>query len=338
MGYNQNRIAALNTSKPLGVRYKSFLRCVSSICNLSGLSFKTVLNTINPTFTVPGNKANLAELIYNSMDKLDSHRSGRNIIRFEQKVIIAAELSTNGLGQDHAHSNENAFPKCFYCINAYLSKQLKSVKTQVENFRTSRQVKIELYKEYRLLTPVIESRAKELFHTINVKLKHEEKCLAFPVQHRIKTWDSINEKIGRVKFPMKSVTEMQDLIGFRVVTVFERDIYKIIKIVEKNYNVVRKYLPKKHKGENNYYTSLHIVIDSHKHGFLIPRSNAEKKILTEIQIMTLAQYTFAKASHLLHYKKNAPITENSIRALQRTSALLETVDLEFERILEDHQQ
>ncbi len=54
---------------------------------------------------------------------------------------------------------------------------------------------------------------------------------------------------------------------------------------------------------------------------------------TEIQIRTATQHIWAGASHLLQYKwkKHVPVPVR--RAINRVAALLELVDLEFERVL-----
>jgi hypothetical protein len=53
----------------------------------------------------------------------------------------------------------------------------------------------------------------------------------------------------------------------------------------------------------------------------------------EIQVRTLAQHMWAAASHKLQYKQEEAVPAEIRRAVHRVSALLETVDLEFERVL-----
>jgi hypothetical protein len=54
----------------------------------------------------------------------------------------------------------------------------------------------------------------------------------------------------------------------------------------------------------------------------------------EIQVRTLAQHIWAEASHKYQYKQEQNIPPTVRRSIYRASALLETIDLEFERILE----
>lgn len=57
----------------------------------------------------------------------------------------------------------------------------------------------------------------------------------------------------------------------------------------------------------------------------------------EIQIRTLPQHTWAEASKRLHYKQEQNVPRPLLRSIGRVSALLETVDLEFERLLLERQ-
>jgi hypothetical protein len=47
----------------------------------------------------------------------------------------------------------------------------------------------------------------------------------------------------------------------------------------------------------------------------------------------VAQHLWAAASHVLQYKREASVPESVRRSIHRVSALLETVDLEFDRVL-----
>jgi hypothetical protein len=54
----------------------------------------------------------------------------------------------------------------------------------------------------------------------------------------------------------------------------------------------------------------------------------------EVQIRTLSQHIWAEASHHLQYKQKDNVPLPVLRSIYRTSALLETIDLEFERLLD----
>lgn len=54
-----------------------------------------------------------------------------------------------------------------------------------------------------------------------------------------------------------------------------------------------------------------------------------------MQIRTLSQHSWAEASNIFQYKKEENVPKPLKRSISRISALLETVDLEYERLLEE---
>lgn len=346
MGYNQNKISALNMSYPLGVRYLRLLRCVSSLCNLTGIPFSHIIEHLKSNFGFERNQKNTSDMITNSIIEINSQRKraldGKNITVLLNKTCFNETTgdtckSTNNSSNGLCNLFRNKILKNLAWIPWLRGKFSLGSKSQVNQKNSVQKPQEALISEYNSIAPQIESYSRELFAILDSKLRDEENNIAFPFQQRIKTVHSIIEKINRLNLSIKSITEMQDLVGFRIVTIFERDIERISKIIEENFNVVRSYHKNKGKnGDNFNYSSLHFVVGFPKNSISFHSRPINMNILTEIQLMTLAQFTYAKASHALHYKKDKQISPNSIRALQRTSVLLETVDLEFERILEDN--
>jgi len=81
------------------------------------------------------------------------------------------------------------------------------------------------------------------------------------------------------------------------------------------------------------YQSLHYGITIPNTWATVPTFSGCAGIIAEIQLRTIAQHTWAAASHLLQYKQESGIPFEVRRSIHRVSALLETVDLEFERAL-----
>ena len=59
------------------------------------------------------------------------------------------------------------------------------------------------------------------------------------------------------------------------------------------------------------------------------------ELQVEVQVRTLAQHIWAAASHKLQYKHEASVPPPLRRTINRVSALLETVDLEFDRVISE---
>ena len=67
----------------------------------------------------------------------------------------------------------------------------------------------------------------------------------------------------------------------------------------------------------------------------VPTFREFKGLRAELQIRTLAQQLWAAASHKLQYKRESSVPYPIRRSIHRVAALLETVDLELERVLSE---
>ncbi len=197
--------------------------------------------------------------------------------------------------------------------------------------------KINLIKsEYNEINPHCQEFSSELVKQITSLLVNRNIQLAFPVQCRIKTWSSITDKIIQKRFnPKSSIVEMQDLIGIRIILLFKQDSDMVANVIREKLNVVREYNTVDNLLENQFgYLSIHQVIEL-KDGWLkiSPRLRNFAGVKAEIQIRTLAQHSWAELSNKFQYKNEGNVPKPLKRAINRISALLETVDLEFDRIL-----
>jgi ppGpp synthetase/RelA/SpoT-type nucleotidyltranferase len=189
--------------------------------------------------------------------------------------------------------------------------------------------------EYKSLIPVADRFCKEVKNQLDVILSDLEIKLGFPVHYRIKTWDSLLQKIDRVQLRISSVKNFQDLVGFRIILLFKDDIEKVIKALSEHFYIVKKYNTQERLKEDQFgYSSIHVIIKLPEKWLLVPTFKGMSEIQAEIQIRTLAQHIWAEASHVLQYKQEESVPSTLLRSIYRVSALLETVDLEFERVLE----
>ena len=85
------------------------------------------------------------------------------------------------------------------------------------------------------------------------------------------------------------------------------------------------------------YSSTHLVVELPDSWLAVPTFSQMKGSRAEIQIRTTAQHIWAAASHTLQYKQEGSVPAPVRRAIHRVSALLEMVDLEFERLLEQRE-
>jgi ppGpp synthetase/RelA/SpoT-type nucleotidyltranferase len=311
MGYNQSRNSALNESTPLAIRYLNLLRCITRICKLKNQKFEDVLFDLDSGFKKEISQKDASKKIISAISILEKKRANNALpFNFDSTVSL----------------NER---KPFY---QRLKNQLKALYSKKHNRGisplTKRQIRKAYQKKYNEVFPIINEHSKKLSWLLEVKLRHLESKMAFPPQFRHKEWRSVVDKIELMNSRINCVTDIQDLLGFRVVAVFEKDIFNITRVIERNFKVVRTYKPDYMKGIAND-SSQHIVIKTYAKDCAKPKHEKPIKFLVEIQVMTLAQFTFAKASHSLLYKKNARANKSITRSLQRTSTLLESVEIEL---------
>jgi ppGpp synthetase/RelA/SpoT-type nucleotidyltranferase len=331
--YNKPKRLALDESAPIGMRYCNLLRCVSFVAEANNEKFWQTLNFLDSGFIFEEDNALASYKITNAIRKLDDKRStGVTNKNSEQRSETVSTTKSNKRGLDTIASQTTSI----------IGNFLKSFGLHTPEDRALTEKEIEqLYKsEFNELFAPLKEEAEGLYELFVKKLKHLEEVIAFPPQKREKSWNSV---LGKIKDNesdehskgiqnIKSVRDIQDLIGLRIVTVFEEDIERVEKVILKNFKVKRIYTPKYGSYKPNYPVR-HVIIKRK----LFPTSKTTFKkpisILIEVQIMTLAQFTFAMASHSLIYKNELPkkLKETRIRSLQKVSALLECADTELSR-------
>lgn len=163
--------------------------------------------------------------------------------------------------------------------------------------------------------------------------------LAVPIESRVKNWSSINEKIERTNLKLEDILQLYDLVGIRLILLFKRDLDRCRKLIEENLEIIKQEDTASRLGESQFgYQSYHYVIKLPKGWLSIPTLKDFTEYKAEIQIRTIAQHIWAAASHTLQYKQEDNVPETVRRSIYRVSALLETVDLEFERVLSEREE
>lgn len=162
--------------------------------------------------------------------------------------------------------------------------------------------------------------------------------LGVPIESRVKQWSSIEEKFERKSLEIDDLNSLQDLVGVRAILLFRTDLERVDALIHETFDIVSSEDTSKRLDETQFgYQSLHYVVKVPASWLTVPNMADFHDLQTEIQVRTLAQHIWAAASHKLQYKDEASVPPPVKRAINRASALLETVDLEFERVLEARQ-
>jgi len=189
--------------------------------------------------------------------------------------------------------------------------------------------------EYQKLQFSLNRFSKELSRQIHELLRNQNIVLGFPIQDRVKSWSSIEEKIERLSFKAGSIADLQDLVGLRIILLFSRDVQRTCELVTKKFNVIRQYDTQERLGEDRFgYSSIHFVIKPPEQWLAVPTMVEMCDLVAELQVRTVAQHIWSEASQTFQYKQETNVPVPIRRSIARISAILEIVDLEFDRVLQ----
>ena len=196
----------------------------------------------------------------------------------------------------------------------------------------------DLEREYHSLRVIAERFLASLTDQIEHMLLNNGVALGVPVEYRVKSWESICQKIERRNLQPDNIKELNDLIGLRLMLLFMRDVKKTNELITQTFNVVEQEDTIQRLREDQFgYQSFHVIVKMPQEWLRVPSLRDFAAFRAEIQIRTLSQHIWAAASHVLQYKHKASVPQPVRRSIHRVSALLETVDLEFERALQDRE-
>lgn len=171
---------------------------------------------------------------------------------------------------------------------------------------------------------------------LSALLASNEVTLGVPMESRVKSWASLAEKLDRKQIALDSLIGFHDLIGVRVILLFRSDLLKVLKLISSTFEVVSLEDTAARLGDSEFgYQSQHFVVRLPKSWLLLPSLTGLNDFCVELQVRTIAQHIWAAASHKLQYKQESGVPRPLRRTINRVSALLETVDLEFERVLDE---
>lgn len=198
----------------------------------------------------------------------------------------------------------------------------------------------EFKKEYFELEPKLNRFKIALLDQFKQIVVNEDLELGFPVQIRIKEWESIKNKIVSKRFNVKkSIMELQDLIGVRFILLSLQDIKKVEEVVKNDFVVIKNYNPAEKLSHDQFgYNSIHYILGVPDYWRKVPSFKHISEFNFELQIRTLSQHIWAETSTAFNYKNVENVPRNLLRGIGRISALLETIDFEIERLISERSE
>lgn len=186
--------------------------------------------------------------------------------------------------------------------------------------------------EYLNLKEEYDDFLVEVKRNIEKLLKNNNIPIAFDILGRTKTLDSIEEKLSSKRFTIKkSITELNDLVGVRIVLLFPEFKEKVVDLLCNKFQLIER-IQKKNPVDKFGYNSIHLILGIKEEWAksLNFENHSLKRI--EIQIRTISEHIWAETSHVLFYKKEENIPNAISRDFHRLSALLEIIDENLQNI------
>ncbi len=186
--------------------------------------------------------------------------------------------------------------------------------------------------EYRQLRPLF----LEVESTIAQRLREslaEAGIVVASVESRVKTENSLAGKLELKGAKYKSLADITDIVGLRIITFYLDDVDVVASIVERLFDIDWENTVDKrrlHALDSFGYQSLHYICH-------MPRNNEQTGGLPptfrfEIQMRTLLQHAWSNMNHDTGYKSGVEIPREYIRNMSRLAGMLELADEQFSRI------
>lgn len=189
-----------------------------------------------------------------------------------------------------------------------------------------------LMQQFLELRPTLEQLATEAYDQLSRALR-EQGIYVTAMEHRVKTEKSLAGKLELKGAKYKTIDDVTDLVGLRVITFYTDDVDKVAAIAKRLFDIDwQESVDKRklHKLDSFGYNSLHYICRL-KTGS--PRF--------ELQMRTALQHVWSTIEHDTGYKNVVKIPREYQRQFSRLAGMLELIDDEFSRlrlVLTDYQR
>ncbi len=180
-----------------------------------------------------------------------------------------------------------------------------------------------LLQQYRELLPTLEQLADEASSQLRQAIR-EQGIYITAMEHRVKTEKSLAGKLELKGAKYKSIDDITDLVGLRVITFYTDEVDKVAAIAKRVFDIDwQESVDKRklHQLDSFGYNSLHYICRL-KTGS--PRF--------ELQMRTALQHVWSTIEHDTGYKGDVKIPDVYLRQFNRLAGMMELMDDEFSRL------
>lgn len=187
-----------------------------------------------------------------------------------------------------------------------------------------------MLQQFRELRPTLHKLADEAYSLLRQALK-EQGIYVTAIEHRVKTEKSLRGKLELKGAKYKSIDDITDLVGLRVITFYTDDVDKVAVIAKGLFDVdwlesVDKR--KLHQLDSFGYNSLHYICRI-KEQDVVGENNYPR---FELQMRTALQHVWSTIEHDTGYKGDVKVPDIYLRQFNRLAGMMELMDDEFSRL------
>ncbi|OEG63279.1 ppGpp synthetase catalytic domain-containing protein (RelA/SpoT-type nucleotidyltranferase) [Halanaerobium congolense] len=166
---------------------------------------------------------------------------------------------------------------------------------------------------------------------------NENEIIFHSIESRVKSVNSFREKALREKYD-DPVTEITDLTGIRIITLFEKEIHQISDIIKELFKIDYEKSEDKSDlldADKMGYKSIHYIAELSQEKIYATDLESFSGIKFEIQIRSILQHAWAEIEHDRNYKFKGKLPKHLQRRFYALAGMLEIADREFNTLSEE---
>ncbi|MBE0542319.1 MAG: hypothetical protein IH623_13110 [Verrucomicrobia bacterium] len=167
------------------------------------------------------------------------------------------------------------------------------------------------------------------------ELLQERSFSPHSVTSRVKSRQSLKDKLNRTDADYAKLSDVTDVSGVRITTYFHDEVDKVASYLDGEFEIVKEQSVDKRKildADRFGYLSLHYIVKLSAERLKLTEYRRFPNLACEIQVRSILQHAWAEIEHDLGYKSRIEVPQPLRRRFSRLAGFLELADEEFATI------